>query len=430
MVDCKTQPTIHISLSLLNQMSSLATKYAADFRDHEVTRLENDRTLLPRLDAIRRGNDIESLQRFAKAYLGMFLDINNNIPPQERIVILANPELAEAIHYGFAAVLERGAFPDEREIADAMLDERPLAVGYVLLAALDLFANEPRYAVATLPAATIRAAICLHYAARTELRDTWFDQILRVRQDEVALALTAFWQSLIARDGDHLPGLYQIIRASEFDNISRRVVLPVLANLQHCRKAVLRDLLQAAFRVCDHAELQRICESALHTWNRADPGRYVLWLTSAFLLQPEGHAVALAEYCGFSKEKILPLLDFSVLVLQGDQRQRLSLPAAAYARLLRIIAAKFTPQLDRYDHLSDITQKVMYLFYRLTLADDAQAAIRQLEQVRVMKLYKNILKLVMAIREQPQGLLFEDFLGQLQATDAVKIRKKWSDLGH
>lgn len=413
-------------------MSSLETKYAADFREHEVTRLENDRTLLPRLEAIQRGEDIESLERFAKAYLGMFLDIDNSIPPQERIVILANPELAKAIRHGFAAVLDRGVFPDEQTIADAMMDERPIAIGYVLLAALDLFANESRYAVDTLPAATIRAAICLHYAAKTELRDKWFEQILRSRQDEVALALTAFWQVLIARDCDHLPGLYQIIRNSEFDNISRRVVLPILARLQHCRKAVLRDLLQAAFRVCDHIELQRVCESALDNWNRADPGRYVLWLTSAFLLQPETHAFALAEYCGLSKEKILPLLDFSVLVLQGDGGQRLALPAAAYARLLRIIAAKFTPQLDRYDKLSDITQKLMYLFYRLTIVDDTETAtaIRQLEQIRVMKLYKNILSLVMALREQPQSLPFADFLDRLQATGAVKIRKKWSDLGH
>lgn len=411
-------------------MSSLETKYAADFRDHEVTRLENDRNLLPKLDAIRHGNDIESLARFAKAYLGMFLDIDNNIPPRQRITILANPELAEAIQQGFSAVLEHAEFPTETQIADAMMDEQPMAIGYVLLAALDLFADDPHFAINTLPASTIRSAFCLHYAAKTEMQDKWFVQFLQTRQDEVAVALTAFWQRLIARDYDHLPGLYQIIDHREFDNISRLVVLPVLAQLQHCRKAVLRDLLQAALRVCDHAELQRICETALENWNQADPSRYILWLTCAFILQPDQYALPLAEYAGFSKEKILPLLDFSVLVLQNDQARRLTLPASAYSSLLRIIAAKFTPQLDRYNHLSDITQKVMYLFYRLSKATEATAAIQELEQVRVMKLYKDILKRIAELQAQPEAMSFDAFLAHLQATESVKTRKKWSDLGH
>ncbi|MEJ2361036.1 MAG: hypothetical protein P8Z75_06360 [Gammaproteobacteria bacterium] len=411
-------------------MSSLETKYAADFRDHEVTRLENDRTLLPKIEAIRRGEDIESLERFAKAYLGMYLDIDNNIPPRERIVILANPELAKAIEQGFEAVLDHGQFPTEAEIADAMMDEQAHAIGYILLAALDLFSDQPRFVISALPDSTIRSALCLHYATKTELRNKWFDQILQTRQSQVAIALTAFWSQLIARDCDHLPGLYQIIHQQQFDAISREVVLPVLAQLHHCRKAVLRDLLQAAIRVCDRSELLQICTAALDTWNRADPARYMLWLSSAFLLQPEHYTQPLAEYCGFSKEKILPLLDFSVLVLQGDQARPLGLSASALATLLRVIAAKFTPQYDRYGNLCDNTQKVMYLFYRLAMTDEAQAAIHQLGQVRVMKLYKDILKRVAELHTQARTPSFDEFLEQLAATGSVRSRKKWSDLGH
>ncbi|MBI1423670.1 MAG: hypothetical protein GC149_09425 [Gammaproteobacteria bacterium] len=409
-------------------MSSLESKYAADFQQHEVTRIDNDRNLLPKLDAIRAGEDIESLERFAKAYLGMYLDIDNNIPPQERIVILANPALAGAIQTGFAAVLTQARFPDEIQIADAMMNEQPLAVGYILLAALDLFAEDPEYAVTTLPANTVRSAICFHYAAKTEIQDKWFTQILEQRQDDVAQALTAFWHQLILRDCDHLPGLYRIISDPHYDDISRRVVLPVLASLQQCRKGVLRDLLHAALRICDHDELLRISEAALEQWNRADPSRYILWLATAFLLQPQHYAMHLADYCGHSKEKLLPLLDFSVLALQGDRQDRLALTAQTCAQLLRVIAVKFAPQLDRYGNLSDITQKVMYLFYRLAIATDADAAVHGLAQVRVMKLYKDILAF---IREQaPHAAGFDAFLARLQDAGAIKTRKKWSDLGH
>ena len=411
-------------------MSSLNPKYAADFKEHEVTRLENDRNLLPKLAAIRSGQDIESLERFAKAYLGMYLDIDNNIPPQDRIDILASPALAEAVQQGFEAVLNQADFPNEIQIADAMMNEQPIAVGYILLAALDLLTDDPRYAISKLPAATVRTALCFHYAAKTELQDKWFAQILAHRQDDVAQALMAFWQQLVTRDCDHLPGLYQIIGDQQYDAISRCVVLPVLASLSHCRKGVLRDLLHAALRVCDHAALATISDAALADWNRADPSRYVLWLTTAFLLQPAPYAIPLAEYCGHSKEKILPLLDFTVLVLLSDEQQRLPLPAEAYAQLLRVIAAKFAPQLDRYGNLSDITQKVMYLFYRLSTAADAMAAIQHLGQVRVMKLYKEVLAFVSELHTRGQTLTFDAFLADLQVANAIKIRKKWSDLGH
>lgn len=431
MLDYRFEPTLAISPSKISQMSSINSKYAADYKEHEITRIENDRNLLPQLSAIASGKDIESLERFAKAYLGMYLDIDNNIPPNDRIMILANAELATAIRAGFEAVLRREEFPTEIEIANAMVDEQPIAIGYILLAALDLFADDPHYSIDTLSDKTVRPALCFHYAAKTELQDRWFSQILQHRQDDVAQALTAFWQQLIVRDCDHLPGLYHIIQQQQFDAISQRVVLPVLTSLQHCRKKVLRDLLHAALRVCDLAALANLCETALENWNRADPSRYILWLSTAYLLAPSDYAMSLADYCGHSKEKLLPLLDFCVLVLHSDEQQRLHLSAEAYAQLLRIIATKFAPQLDRYGNLSDITQKVMYLFYRLSTASNATAAINDLVKVRVMKLYKEILSFVAVNIAAPRiESEFEAFLSELQAAGAIKSRKKWSDLGH
>ena len=413
-------------------MYTVNPKYAADYQEHAVTRSENDRNLLPKLAAIRDGQDIEALERFAKAYLGMYLDIDNNISPHDRIYFLANETLAESIRRGFQAVLTQTHFPTETDIADAMISEQAIACGYILLAALDLFADDPRYAVDALPPATVRAAICFHYATKTELQDKWLAQVLQQRHDEVAQALAVFWQRLIERESDHLPGLYQIISHRQYDAISARVLLPVLGALQQCRKKVLRDLLHAALRVTDHAALFTLSEQALSSWSSADPSRYMLWLTTAFLLQPEQYGQVLMEYCGRSKEKILPLLDFTVMVLLTDDQQRLPLRAEDYAQLLRIIAAKFTPQRDRYGGLCDNTQKVMYLFYRLAMATDADAAaaIQHLGQVRVMKLYSDILVCVAELHAQQHPLAFEDFLDQLQAADSIKSRKKWSDQGH
>ena len=414
-------------------MDTIEERYQHDYREHGGTRHENDRNLLDKLARIKTGEDIDSLERFAKGYLGMFLDLDNTIPPKQRISILANPELAGAIDEGFESILKNGVFPSPITIADSMLDDKPIAICYILLAALDLFSEEKRYQIDQLPANTIIAAICSHYAYKTELQDRWLHVVMETRQQQVAEALAAFWQQLTHRDTDHLPGLYQIISHQQYDNISAEVLLPVLQTWKTCRKSTLRDLLHVAIRCTDHSALLAICETALDEWNSAEPARYILWLATAFLLVPTKYDMVLSDYSGRSKEKILPLLDFSVMVLLADNEQRLPLTADTYTHLIRIIASKFTPQEDRYGGLCDNTQKVMYLFYRLaTLTDtDTEAAIKRLRLVRVMKLYQAILDYVVetyhrSLKHKPPE--FEDFIQQLIDEHRVKAKIKWSDV--
>lgn len=416
---------------MLSAMTSIAERYQHDYHAHAGTRAENDRNLLDKLAAISAGKDIESLERFAKGYLGMFLDLDNTIPPRQRISVLANAELAQAIEQGFESILISGNFPTPPQIADSMLDDKPIAIGYILLAALDLFSDNPRYKVAQLNDDTVIAAICFHYAYKTELHDRWLPAMLQKRQPQVAQALATFWQRLTLRDTDHLPGLYEIISHQQHDTISKQVVLPVLQTWKSCRKSTLRDVLHAALRVANHKELLRICETALDEWNAAEPARYILWLATAFLLAPSKYDMVLADYTGRSKEKVLPLLDFTVMVLLTDSEQRLQLNADAYAHLLRIIAAKITPQYDRYNNLCDNTQKVMYLFYRLATCqdDDTTAAIKRLGLVRVMKLYLPILEYITHVHGQTV-LEFENFLEQLIIEDRIRAKLKWSDQRH
>lgn len=414
-------------------MSSIEKHYEQDFREHTHTRLENDRQLSGKLAELQTGQDIESLERFAKGYLGMFLDLDNTIPPNQRISILANPQLAQAIDQGFEAILKTGVFPSPSAIADSMLDDKPFAIGYILLAALDLFSESRRYQIEQLPADTVIAAVCCHFAYKTELHDRWLPQVLQKRPELVSRALAEFWQQMTSRDTDHLPGLYQIISHQQYDSISSYVVLPVLTSWTTVRKSTLRDLLHSAIRCTDHRHLLQICEDALQTWNAAEPARYILWLTTAFLLAPSKYDMVLADYCGRSKEKILPLLDFSVMVLMTDNEQRLPLTADTYTQLLRIIAPKFTPQQDRYGNLCDNTQKVMYLFYRLaTNADqDTESAIKRLRLVRVMKLYQSILDAVVSVHRHSRDTQipdFEDFIAQLMDQNRVKSKLKWSDV--
>jgi hypothetical protein len=411
--------------------NQLAELYPVDYPEHERTRLENDQILLPVINEIKSGKHIEQLDRFAKAYLGMFLDLDNSIPPNDRINILANPQLAEDIKTGFAAILKKDAFPSPGQIADSIYTEE-YPEGYVLLAALDLYSNEPEYDFSNLPSQTVIAAICFHYAYQTEIHDKWFVTAMQERQQDVISAFSSFWQRLIKHNTDHLPGLYQFIEERKYDHLSGQILLPVLANWHNVRKKVLSKLLHTAIRTTDHKQLLEVCRSYLENGNAGEPGRYILWLTTAFFLAPDDHETELLDYTGRSKEKIIPLVDFVSLILSDKQIDTLPVDNRALATLLRIIAPKITPQEDRYGQICDNTRKVMYLFYLLAIAKDTREyktldVIEQLGQVRVMKLYNPILDYIIRLHESQEVPNFDDFITKLIELELIKARIKRYD---
>ena len=418
------------SSSPSSSSDSIELRYPVDYKEHTGTRLENDRRLLPLADEIKSGQNLENLERFAKAYLGMYLDMDNSIPPADRIHILANPELASLVQAGFVAVLISRLFACPEDIADSIYTDH-LAEGYILLAALDLFGDKKQNDIKNIPANTLVATICFSYAYKNEIDEEWLRSAMLQRPDEVIMAFTRFWQQLITHNTDHLPGIYYIIRNTDYDHISKEVLLPILQNWLSVRKKLLRDLLRYALRTVDPEQLYKLAESSLATWNPAEPGRYMLWFACAFLLQPEKYQLKLAEYAGRTKEKLIPLLDFTYWVLHTDQLSLPSLNADAFATLIRMIAAKITPQKDRYGELCDNTRKVMFLFYSLACATDKHAAIEQLLKVRVMKLYKPVLNFISNKTVIPKDKTVpeqhNEFLKILIQQDLIQPRIKWSD---
>jgi hypothetical protein len=420
-----------VTANTTSSSPGLAERYPVDYREHEGTRLENDRLLLPISDEIRSGKNIEHLDRFAKAYLGLFLDIDNTIPPNDRINILANPELAAEIKSGFEAILAKESFPGPEQIADSIYEDA-YPEGYVLLAALDLFSDDPRYDFGKLSSKTIVAAICFHYAYQTEIQDKWFISAMQNNEKDVIRAFSRFWQQLIRHNTDHLPGLYQFIDHHKYDHLSKQLLLPVLATWTTVRKKILSKLLHTAIRTSDHDKMLAVCKTALDSWNAAEPGRYILWLASAFILAPEQYEAILLDYSGRSKEKIIPLMDFVYLIFNDSEIHNLKMNSQALATLLRIIAPKVTPQEDRYGQICDNTRKVMYLFYLLATSrqpekSEPDRVIKQLKQVRVMKLYTPVLDFVQDLQQASTALTFDQFVKQLIERQLIKSKIKRYD---
>ena len=369
--------------------------------DFNKIRQSTDAKLAGRVDALRAGEDVAALESFAKAYLGMFLEIDDDVAPPARVALLASEPYASAVLDGFVAVLDRTDIPTPADIGRALAADRLLAIGYVVLAGVERRASEEPERVLELPDGVLGAALCFHFANAPTQPHPWVNTLIGRRPDLAAPALHAFWAEQLSTTVEHLPGLSRVLRDDGARAVLQANLLPLLRTWRGCRHHVLRSLLTAAMRHGDHEELLEAARSALDESDlelrkRAD------WMATAFLLAPEEFGPVLADYAGRSREKILRLLDFIVPALRAGEAD---LPAAWLAQLLRLAAPIFRRNEPSTGGLDAVSTQVLWLFERLgdDPSDAAVQAVAELRKVRVMRIYRDVLEQVAARQTAARG---------------------------
>ncbi|MDZ7660805.1 hypothetical protein [Thiohalophilus sp.] len=360
-------------------------------------RRDNDERLLGQLDTLRNGEDMQILEPFARAYLGMFYEIDDGLAPADKMAILANREVSDAVLAGFVAALQRDDIPPPYEIGGRLAKDESIPGGYVVLAGMDRLMQIDPEQVKQLPASILQSALCFHFANQTLQRDEWFDKLLADTAVS-APALNGFWQGLINNNAQMLPGLRKVLADSEYADLNREILLPVLIHWQSCKMKTFKELIFAALRYAENEELLQAARDLINDPNGIkEENKRLYWLATAFLLSPEEFAQDLSTYIGREKQKVLPLLDFMMRVSDRDAETGIEISPIMEAQLLRIIAPIFPPQEHSYGHLGGIdvnSRNVMRLFHRLATdtRPEAAEALKWLRKARVMRIYSNVLK--------------------------------------
>lgn len=361
--------------------------------DFESTRIATHEKLEGHLEDLKYGRDIKSLVSFAKAYLGMYLDLEKNIAPDERVKLLADDEVTENIWQGFAFLLNRSHDISPATIAQAYVDDVRLDMGYILLAALD---RETRMQ-GRMPDLDDRfraIMICFYYINRHELDNPWIKDCAKTHAPLFASTLIELWQAMESHGSRKKPGFREILYKTEYEQILKALTLPVMREFAHLNKYFLRSLLLSAFRYASLDELLRVCNDHIENEKGMPVVNQVYWSCTAYLLAPEKNEVTLFEYVGRTREKALPMLDYVEALLKQTGKRRFVLTAGMLANLLYMIAPKFRPVRDQFGNLDDNVEKIIWLFglLREEKSDEAKRAIDKLKKIRVMRRYSGYME--------------------------------------
>ena len=354
----------------------------------ERTRAEHDARWGAAVPAVRAGRRLGALVAGAKAYLGQYLNLQEEVEGEARVGMIFNPPLAEAVLDGLVAALDGQPPPRPEDIARDQLAGREMPLGYVFLAGADLRVRAlGAGALLGLPEAVRRALCCYALAVPTDHVHGWEPLLWRAEPALTAHALWQYWQPFLAAGHRRPPGLYRVLGEPGLRAVAARLLLPVLGRRRAGDWRGLRELLAAALSLADRSDLLALVRQAAGR-EGAVPRERVHWLAAGFLLAPGEFAGPLAAYCGHSKEKILPLLDFVAPLLGPGGACADALSDRALAQLLRIIGPVFPPAAPEAGAEPDrISLRVSELFraFQRRRGPEAEAARAWLRSIRVMR---------------------------------------------
>ncbi|MBD3609159.1 MAG: hypothetical protein HUJ30_01265 [Gammaproteobacteria bacterium] len=361
--------------------------------DLQQTRQENINRLTPHLEEIQHCHMLDALEPFAKAYLGLYYQLDNDVPPLGRIAQLSDDALYQAILRGFHTLLDGEYIPLPGAIGSRFSEDHDLGTGYILLAALQHYCQDHPERILKLSEPVISAAACYSYAHGAYQENRWLDVIIHQRPQLLVNALLDFWRPIYQKNQELLPGLTVFLRNKDTTHISRQLAKTLLLEWPDCDTYTLYRLLQLVITSDDPVWLTEVLKTRIEQCPTYDIQRKIYWLTSAFFLQPERYYQQLALYIGRTKEKVIKLLDFSYAALsQTGMHHYFS--AMELAQLLRLIAPVIVRNKGRLGQLDQSSTKVLNLFEQLASypQHERQQAVQWLHQVRVMRSYADILE--------------------------------------
>ena len=407
--------------------------------DFELTRFENDERLLSQIESIKSADNIQILIPFAKAYLGMFYVIDKELPEREKVKLLANDALAEAIFEGFINSLKKKDLPSIEKIAHLKAELKEYGEGYVILAGLDVLEKRSLANIDDLNTELIEKAIGFHFSNKSGYHNKWFDYLYRDHKNKIIPAISKYWVAMLNNNTAFLPGISLVLGKQPDENIIQQCILPLLANWKKCKAKTLSQLLFLALKYGNTDELLIICQRALNDDENLNERARLYWLTAAYLISPDKYFAHLSGFAGRVKLKIMPLLDFTAMILNEYKQINITFSTKMIMQLLRMIAPVFPPQHHVYGALGELdinSKNIMLMFYHLVCSDEKDVSIelKSLRKARVMKIYSgvidNLLELKIRKNNEVDFLIpgFESYIEVLVKNNCLQGRSNKFDL--
>ena len=280
----KIQPTIP------NWQLEQEKREHEDRKKRKVVIATNVNILLPRIEYLRTGKDVENLNFGAMQWFGLTYEARQEDEPVERIRRQTNDKITEAIIEGFVSLLKKDSPHAPGDIVDLNHKGKRYCESFAVLAGADILAARSRDAFLALPDANLKAALAFHLVHSVGSESRSWDQTIMAEHPGLAREVLAeIWRAQLAGGKkEHLDGAY----VGRTEDISTPIILSEIPILLSENPAlpprILENFLIIVLRHGDTEVLRPLTPMALADRRVRSEAR-IFWLAVATLLSPDDH---------------------------------------------------------------------------------------------------------------------------------------------
>ncbi|MCK1367057.1 hypothetical protein [Bradyrhizobium sp. 62] len=257
---------------------------------------------LPRIAEIEAGNDLASLVSIARAYLGMYSDLDRGNTPQERIRIWLGNELTNAALAGFVSALARKDMPSAQQISETHVEGKYKNIELVLVSGVSEVVRTERSLEKISP--TIASAVLASFwdsaAFDSKRVDESVQELLESKVLTSESSTEKFLRSVVEphiRAGhEHVPGLHRIAQESRFSSLAGSLSIRWLNDYRSANTYVQTSLIRMALARGKQFDLRTLARQFVSDQDSHEIGTQRLWICVSFLVDFEVSKKVWTEY--------------------------------------------------------------------------------------------------------------------------------------
>ncbi len=254
------------------------------------------------------------LGNLAAAYFDHYSNIRGETGLQRLTDFLDHDEkLINAVKKGLRKVFDRPDLPQVSEIFSLAAEQRQHYIRLPFLVCMNEFYQQNPSMLSTLNENIATKALAFWYTYGAGTEPAWVKPLSFSRPVMAANILIEYVNAMLVAKVQHIHGVYQLAHDSEYHEIAKLVVIPLLkkypvrANKQQA--STLECLLKAAIRYGDREKLLALMAEKL-ALKSLDIAQHVYWLASGLVVAPVQYEAMVRHYVSDNVTRINYLSTF------------------------------------------------------------------------------------------------------------------------
>lgn len=248
-------------------------------------RLEENKKEITRLSAeIKKGDEVELLQHYAKVWLGQYSDVDRKAEPIKRLSDEVGSENVPVLYEGFTNVIYKDVFNSIKDIAESHIDGIVYYRASLLLAALSIISElKGKESLLSLQDNIIALAFSYQLTRPTEYSTSWFNWLKDKKFNLYQLAIDKFWRIQLDKKAVSLSGLYSFRGDEEIFAAAINIIPNILRDYKNIPPSILMTMLENIVGNVESTILISLVDESLKKTHLKKNFTRAMWLSVGFM---------------------------------------------------------------------------------------------------------------------------------------------------